>query len=393
LPFPASGIDVTNEEHQQRPNTSPLAINVRLRDPLHRRLRGGSRPGISRYIDAKVGGATSVIQHLEAITTINADALPANQWDAEAERFYAGDPSVPVPEGWEFLGDYTETADYLDEYVIEPRTQQKIPKKGTGYPPRPPGYDRKIYPRLRWPVNADITFPTPITVTQLNVKAHHPETNELVAGTFEFWPDKGVVLPVGVDHPLRTIFWPTETSKYLAVGGRNKVTVNGYTGGTFTYLTVTYPTTLTLLFEWGPYSWTTTATGAGSPPVWTVQGLPHTFVDLDNGNADGLIVINDLSTGFSPPVAAGTTPSLVWVNSSTLGINLPFRFGDGGIPGGLGDANAGYYEIESPSSFMTLANPLNPAASPIEFLYEVKLRQNSSIVSYPFTVTITGPTV
>lgn len=61
--FPTAGIDVTCEFGRQPENTTPDAQNVRSVEESTGRIRGGSRPGLSRYINETVSG-THLIQHL-----------------------------------------------------------------------------------------------------------------------------------------------------------------------------------------------------------------------------------------------------------------------------------------------------------------------------------------
>ncbi len=54
LTFPVAGLDVTTEYETPRPGTTQVGVNVRSFDPLTGRLRGGRRPGLTRFIDATV---------------------------------------------------------------------------------------------------------------------------------------------------------------------------------------------------------------------------------------------------------------------------------------------------------------------------------------------------
>ena len=96
LPFPTNGIDRTTGHDRQPPGTTPHAENVRVFAPLGERDRGGSRPGLLRWIDEKVGGFSSdnVIQHLAGIVwTNNAALLSSFEHD-----YYAAHPSEGVPD-------------------------------------------------------------------------------------------------------------------------------------------------------------------------------------------------------------------------------------------------------------------------------------------------------
>lgn len=78
LEFPAKGIDVTKEFGLQPPLTCADAVNVRTRDSLAQRNRGGSRPGLSQYVPQQIPAGTTVIQHLDVIVDPTTAALPQN---------------------------------------------------------------------------------------------------------------------------------------------------------------------------------------------------------------------------------------------------------------------------------------------------------------------------
>ena len=54
LEFPVQGIDVTTEFELQRDGTTPMGVNVRAFEPTTGRCRGGTRSGLSRFIDETV---------------------------------------------------------------------------------------------------------------------------------------------------------------------------------------------------------------------------------------------------------------------------------------------------------------------------------------------------
>lgn len=80
--FPAAGVDVSSEFQRQPPQTTPVGENVRAFDVLAERGRGGSRAGLSRFIDATVDGA-NVIQHLSVVVDPQADALGSSESDID----------------------------------------------------------------------------------------------------------------------------------------------------------------------------------------------------------------------------------------------------------------------------------------------------------------------
>jgi hypothetical protein len=72
--FPLKGLDLDSESSKVAPGLTHDAQNVRGCDPSTMRLRGGSRPGLSRYINEKVNG-TAAIQHLNVIVDPTLDAV------------------------------------------------------------------------------------------------------------------------------------------------------------------------------------------------------------------------------------------------------------------------------------------------------------------------------
>lgn len=48
--FPDRGLDLSAAVNNQRPQTTPVATNVRLFDSFQERARGGSRPGLVQFI-------------------------------------------------------------------------------------------------------------------------------------------------------------------------------------------------------------------------------------------------------------------------------------------------------------------------------------------------------
>lgn len=78
--FPLGGIDLQYAFTKQLPKqiaqglyvrTTPVAVNVRALDPTTMRYRGASRPGLSRYINAQVGGSSGLIQNLNLLVWQN----------------------------------------------------------------------------------------------------------------------------------------------------------------------------------------------------------------------------------------------------------------------------------------------------------------------------------
>ena len=65
--FPVAGIDRQEEFQEQPALTTPVAKNVRAFEPSSDRGRGGSRPGLSKYLADATPAGTHEIQHLQII--------------------------------------------------------------------------------------------------------------------------------------------------------------------------------------------------------------------------------------------------------------------------------------------------------------------------------------
>lgn len=72
LLFPLRGLDLSSGYSDQRPGTTVSAVNVRACEPDAGRLRGGSRPGLTPYIDDQLGGE---IQDLNLVVLPSGDVL------------------------------------------------------------------------------------------------------------------------------------------------------------------------------------------------------------------------------------------------------------------------------------------------------------------------------
>src|SRR5258708_4052448 len=60
ITFPIQGIDVSAALMLQRPKTTPVGNNVRAFEPGTNRARGGSRPGVQKYIQTRVAGTFNI---------------------------------------------------------------------------------------------------------------------------------------------------------------------------------------------------------------------------------------------------------------------------------------------------------------------------------------------
>lgn len=67
--FPTFGIDLSQGQFDQRPGTSPLAVNVRAVD-TSQRLRGGSRPGLTPFFGRGDASQVSGFNRIQSLSTI-----------------------------------------------------------------------------------------------------------------------------------------------------------------------------------------------------------------------------------------------------------------------------------------------------------------------------------
>lgn len=93
MPFPLAGVNVATEYGLQPDRTTPRGNNVRAMDQIAERLRGGSRPGLTRYPDDQLPGE---VQNLLAIATTDYDhtALVQDPYYTAANSSYVFDPST-----------------------------------------------------------------------------------------------------------------------------------------------------------------------------------------------------------------------------------------------------------------------------------------------------------
>lgn len=94
--FPLAGVNVACEFSRQPTDTTPVAANVRGFDTLVDRARGGSRPGLTKWIDEQVFG-DSVIQHL---TTLVDPTLPALTAEVDSVDDTVPDPTTGPRNTW-----------------------------------------------------------------------------------------------------------------------------------------------------------------------------------------------------------------------------------------------------------------------------------------------------
>ncbi len=69
MPFPLDGIDLSMGYSMQKGGTTPIGQNVRGYEPLTNRSRGGSRPGLAKYVQSQVNG-NAAIQELSVVVGV-----------------------------------------------------------------------------------------------------------------------------------------------------------------------------------------------------------------------------------------------------------------------------------------------------------------------------------
>lgn len=149
IPFPLAGLDLSAGFGEQRPGTTSEAVNVRGIEPLAERARGGSRPGLARYLDDQVPPSEGEIQDLNLVILPSAEAQGISFDDVAVldTIFQLEDPSGARA----LLGDLSTGWIYVG---------------GSGYH-TPKTYTRQHRPRIDSVSPADIDFAGGDTVTIL----------------------------------------------------------------------------------------------------------------------------------------------------------------------------------------------------------------------------------
>ena len=67
--FPFNGLDKTFSNEETRELMSPIMLNVRGKDVAKDRVRGGQRPGLSKFSDTRIGGDYAILLMKQINTT------------------------------------------------------------------------------------------------------------------------------------------------------------------------------------------------------------------------------------------------------------------------------------------------------------------------------------
>ncbi len=198
IEFPLAGVDLSGPFDMQAPGTTPAGTNVRSFEPLTQRARGGSRPGLERYLGALPTG--SVIQLLDFIVDPQEDALTADTTE---------EPLAPF--GVEYIDDPSS-----NNFSSRNPPGRRVRRGGSGYQSnrhKPAGTGTKRTPMLTWPPHGPVILPFDLTSGLLDATATDPVTSASVAGVFVYSPIAGTAL-VGGGNVLSVTFTPTDTSTY-----------------------------------------------------------------------------------------------------------------------------------------------------------------------------------
>lgn len=248
LPFPARGLDLSRGLSRQLAGSTPLGRNVRLVEPHALRARGGSRPGLSKFVAGQVPEGSELIQHLNIVVLATGLALPTGIEDPGT--ILVDDPSsAGPPYSWgtgtlyfdPLTGDPVTGADLGTRVPGSggPGTKPKRRKGGSGVQPSKntltlaPG---TISPGICFQGRITVTVtkpdPDPLHWTGQNPSfvGHGCMNNGIVpVGGGLFKPTTALIVPRGVDDsigskrmPLLTYikFWLS-----LTVGGDSYGTV------------------------------------------------------------------------------------------------------------------------------------------------------------------------
>ncbi len=205
MAFPLSGVDAEQPFDLQPPGTTPTALNVCSVDPSTNRARGGSRPGLGRFLPPLA--TLGEIQELEIIVDPQAEALTADFGE------------LPIGDLIQFEWIDDPTLGFNRYGTL--RNLGQVKRGGNG---RDTGWNLTKTPtKIVWADPADIQRGDALSATQLNaIAVEAPSGIISLAGTFEYQPPSGTILSRG-KATLSVRFTPNDTSYK---GSTGKVTIN-----------------------------------------------------------------------------------------------------------------------------------------------------------------------
>jgi uncharacterized delta-60 repeat protein len=215
---------------------------------------------------------------------------------------YNGSSSVPV-----HPGTYAVTASFPGngKYNAVSDTSQQV-------------VIAQVVPTITWPNPIAITYGTALSAAQLDATAS-------VAGTFQYTPGPGTVLPAGSNQTLKVSFTPTDTADYAITSDSVSIDVNKLTP---TLIVHGVSTT----FDGNPHPATFTITGAngdnltglvsltynGSSAL-PVQAGTYTVTATFPGNGS----FNAVSDTSQQVIIAQATPTITWAKPAAISAGTP----------------------------------------------------------------------
>jgi hypothetical protein len=174
--FPLSGLDASRAFARQAPETTAHAQNIRSYDRLEDRKRGGSRPGLTRWINGAMPGG---VQGLGSVA-------------ATGEQFVIG----YFPFEW-------------PDFVLDPVNFGNVRSGGSGFPSIP----GRVVPAITWsPSQTELYEDEAFGGAELNPVAKDPRDNSVVPGTFVFDPPSGTVFGHVDQRTVTATFTPDSPS-------------------------------------------------------------------------------------------------------------------------------------------------------------------------------------
>jgi uncharacterized repeat protein (TIGR03803 family) len=322
---------------------------------------GAAQPLTVRFTPADTTNYVSATATV-AITIVK--ATPKIKWNAPADLVY-GTPlgAKQLDAKTNILGhfEYTPPAGtILPVGPLQLLTVTFTPDDTTNYAIASAGVAINVVkatPRIRWSAPAEIVYGTALGVIQLNAKAD-------VAGSFEYSPPAGTVLPAGTAQLLTVLFTPADATNYATTIAIVAITVKTATPA----ITWHAPADIVYGSTLGTAQLNATASVPGtfeySPPAGTVlnagaaQHLAVTFTPTDASNyvtATASVAITVLRA----------TPTITWVAPAVIVYGTPL----GATQLNAAANVAGSFEYVPPAGALLnpgVAQPLTVTFTPVD---------------------------
>jgi hypothetical protein len=322
---------------------------------------GAAQPLTVRFTPADTTNYVSATATV-AITIVK--ATPKIKWNAPADLVY-GTPlgAKQLDAKTNILGhfEYTPPAGtILPVGPLQLLTVTFTPDDTTNYAIASAGVAINVVkatPRIRWNAPAEIVYGTALGVIQLNAKAD-------VAGSFEYSPPAGTVLPAGTAQLLTVLFTPADATNYATTIAIVAITVKTATPA----ITWHAPADIVYGSTLGTAQLNATASVPGtfeySPPAGTVlnagaaQHLAVTFTPTDASNyvtATASVAITVLRA----------TPTITWIAPAVIVYGTPL----GATQLNAAANVAGSFEYVPPAGALLnpgVAQPLTVTFTPVD---------------------------